>query len=98
MRGLAYTSSTVVDVRSNSRHSRTMSDDRLTTASGKTSAASSATRRSWHGLAYACRKHTATPATPCALSASNASRVAGSSSGTSSSPSRLSRSGTSSRK
>jgi hypothetical protein len=46
MRGLAYTSSTVVDVRSNSRHSRTMSDDRLTTASGKTSAASSATRRS----------------------------------------------------
>jgi hypothetical protein len=54
----------VVLVRSNSRNSRTTSEDNDTSSDGNSSFAMAATRRSCAGLAYACRKHTATLVTP----------------------------------
>jgi len=84
----------VVLVRSNSRNSRTTSEESETSTCGQTSAASSAMRRSCAGFAYACSRQTAMLCTPAAASSRNAWRAASSSSGVTTCPRWSTRSGT----
>ena len=86
-----------VEKRSYSRYWGSTSDDTDRNASGNSSRTISATRASCCGFRNEKRKQTATDSTPASFSFPTCSRAFASSSGTSTEPSRVIRSGTVSR-
>ena len=86
MTGPTSAQTTVVMARSYSRISGHTSLDATTNTSGSAAWHAAATRCSWVGLAYECRKHTATPAGAARPSRSVRSRTESSPSGTRTSP------------
>ena len=86
-----------VEKRSYSRYCGSTSDDTERKASGNSSRTISATRASCSGFRNEKRKQTATASTPASFRRRTCSRARSSSSGTSTEPSRVTRSGTVSR-
>ena len=95
MIGWTYAFTTVVLVRSYSRHSWVIRCDAETATPGSSRATISAARCSWDGSRYENRNTIATDSTPSAASWRAAARTASSSSATSTSPVAVRRPGTS---